>query len=118
LCVLSLSAGFTTLTDAISGNGALSVLSLKGNWLYARGCKALAEGLKGNQVITELNIADSNLTSGGTDMSGIVALADVIPDMGAMTSLDLASNCLCGIDRFGDGVYDASGTVCSVSCLV
>jgi hypothetical protein len=45
------------------------------------------------------------------DMSGIVAIADVLGDMGAMTSLNLASNCLCGIDEYGQGVYDASGTV-------
>jgi hypothetical protein len=70
---------------------------LKGNNLYAAGCKALAEGLKGNQVITELNIASNSLgwTNGvGADMSGVVALADIISDMRAMTSLNLASNSL------------------------
>jgi hypothetical protein len=47
---------------------------------------------------------------------GIIALANAIPDMGAMTSLNLASNCLCGLDEYGDGAYDASGTLCSLSC--
>jgi hypothetical protein len=45
-------------------------------------------------VITELNIADNNLANSGTDMSGVIALADAIPDMGAMTSLNLATNSL------------------------
>jgi hypothetical protein len=30
-------------------------------------------------------------------------------DMGAMTSLNLAANCLCGINDYGGGVYDTSG---------
>jgi hypothetical protein len=51
--------------------------------------------LKGNKIRTELNISDNSATWHGTkegDMSGIIALADAIPDMGAMTSLNLASN--------------------------
>ena len=70
--------------------------------------RALAEGLKGNQVIKELNFSDSNLGSNfndATDTSGIVAIADVIPGMGAMTSLNLSSNMLTG--RWGD---DMSGS--------
>jgi hypothetical protein len=68
------------------------VLSLKSNNLRADGGKALAVGLKGNQVITELNIADNNLTNYAKDMSGIIALADVILDMGALSSLNLLKN--------------------------
>ena len=68
------------------------MLSLKSNDLGADGGKALAEGLKGNNVITELNIADNDLADYGRDMSGVIILADVIKDMGAMTSLNLASN--------------------------
>jgi Ran GTPase-activating protein (RanGAP) involved in mRNA processing and transport len=78
--------------------GALSVLSLESNRIHAEGGKALAEGLEGNQVITELNISDNRLgksgRSGRIDISGIIALADVIPDMGALTSLNLSSNLL------------------------
>jgi hypothetical protein len=74
------------------------LLSLEDNDLLAEGGKALAAGLKGNQVITELNISNNSLgrTDGVaiTDMSGLIALADAIPDMRAMTSLNLASNVL------------------------
>jgi hypothetical protein len=87
-------SGVIAIADAIPDMGALSVLSLKSNNLRAAGCKTLAKGLKGNQVITELNIADNNLANSGSDMSGVIALADAIPDMGAMTSLNLASNSL------------------------
>jgi hypothetical protein len=86
------------------------VLSLENNGLRAEGGKALAAGLKGNQVITELNIATNSLTSASngysTDMSGVIAIADAIPDMGALTSLDLSSNRLTGED--GD---DMSGKI-------
>jgi hypothetical protein len=75
--------------------GALSVLSLKSNELRADGGKALAEGLKGNTVITELDISSNYLGKnryGETDMSGVIALADAIPDMGALTTLDISRN--------------------------
>jgi hypothetical protein len=74
---------------------ALSVLSLMTNGLYAEGGGALAEGLKGNNVITELNISDNYLGcdySGATDMAGVIAIADAIPDMGALTKIDLSRN--------------------------
>jgi hypothetical protein len=63
----------------------------------AVGGKALAAGLKGNQVITELNISGNylGLKSFGystADASGIIAIADAIPDMGALIKLDVSSN--------------------------
>jgi Ran GTPase-activating protein (RanGAP) involved in mRNA processing and transport len=76
------------------------VLSLKSNNLRADGGKVLAEGLKGNQVITELNIADNYLAYGG-GVSGVIALADAIPDMGALTKLDISGNYI-GAEQEGD----------------
>jgi hypothetical protein len=75
---------------------------MSSNKLGVDGGKALAQGLKDNNAITELNIADNNLTYYGEDMSGIIILADVIKDMGALSSLNLASNRLCGIDASGN----------------
>jgi hypothetical protein len=77
--------------------GALSVLSVQSNDLHADGGKALAKGLKGNTVITELDISSNYLGLDfdyEPDMSGVIALADAIPDMRAMTSLNLALNYL------------------------
>jgi hypothetical protein len=87
-------SGVSTLADVIPDMGALLVLSLGSNDLYAEGGKALAEGLKGNRVITELNISDNHLgkSGGRIDISGITALADAIPDMGALSTLDLVAN--------------------------
>jgi Ran GTPase-activating protein (RanGAP) involved in mRNA processing and transport len=96
LCVLSLSAGVTALADAISGNGALSHFDISSNSLYAAGAKAIAKGLKDNQVVTELNISGNGMgrrsITGSSDMSGVAALADVIPGMRAMTNLDMSGN--------------------------
>jgi hypothetical protein len=62
---------------------------------------ALAAGLKGNQGITELDISENHLglnTGWGTDASGITAIADAIPDMGAISSVNLLKNRI-GIDQ-------------------
>jgi hypothetical protein len=93
--------GAIMLAPGIAGNGAMTKLDISSNSLQANGGKALAAGLKGNQVITELSAASNYLgvqnRTDNTDMSGVVviALADAIHDMGAMTSLYLASNNLC-----------------------
>ena len=55
----------------------------------------MAEVLKGNKIMTELNISDNSATWDGNkhgEMSGIIALADAIPDMEALTKLDISNN--------------------------
>jgi hypothetical protein len=51
------------------------------------GTKALAEGLKGNQIMLELNISSNSMGK-----LGAIALADIIPDMGAISSINLLKN--------------------------
>jgi hypothetical protein len=83
------------LVPEIIDNGALLVLNLASNNLFAEGIELLAEALKGNQIMTELNVSDNAATWDGKkhrEMSGVIALADAIPDMRAMTSLNLANN--------------------------
>jgi hypothetical protein len=75
--------------------GALLLLNLASNNICAEGTKLLAAALKGNQIMTKLNISSNVMTFGGTfwgDMSGIIPLADVISDMRAMTSLHVGQN--------------------------
>ena len=73
---------------------------ISNNMLCAQGTKAIADALKNNQTIIELNLAEnySGLNNvpwedGSADMSGVIAISDAIPTMGALTSLNLASNC-------------------------
>jgi hypothetical protein len=61
--------------------------------------------LKGNQVMTELNVASNELGLKGyndgypdPDTSGVIALADVIPNMGAILSVNLLKNSI-GVDQ-------------------
>jgi hypothetical protein len=68
----------------------LTLLDISDNALGATGGAALAAGLKGNQVITEINIASNylGLKPGGiSDMSGVIALTDAMKDMGAILKL-------------------------------
>jgi hypothetical protein len=89
-------SGIIVLTEIIKDMGALSLLNLASNGLHAEGTKLLAAALKGNQIMTELNISSNAMTLGSAwgDMSGVIARADVISDMRAMTSLNLADNFL------------------------
>jgi hypothetical protein len=98
------------IAEMLSGNGALLVLSVSSNNIGVDGGKVLAEGLRGNNTITELNIADTNLTYNGEDMSGIIILADVIKDMRARSSLNLANNNIGVCDIFPEGwTIDGAG---------
>jgi hypothetical protein len=73
----------------------LTKFDISKNDLKAEGGMALAAGLKGNQVITELNTSDNTLgwnSEGYIDTSGIIAIADAIPDMGALSKLVMRQN--------------------------
>ena len=54
----------------------------------AAGGKALAAALNANQVMTELNLACNSLglvkQFSGADLSGVIAISDAIPTMGAL----------------------------------
>jgi hypothetical protein len=65
----------------------LTKFDISKNAIMAEGGKALAAGLKGNQVMAELNIANTNLSNNGHDMSGVAAVADTVSGMGALTKL-------------------------------
>jgi Ran GTPase-activating protein (RanGAP) involved in mRNA processing and transport len=85
------------ISKGLPDNGAMTKFDISSNDIRAEGGKALAEGLKGNQVIKELNFSVNNFgdnCNDDKDTSGIIAIADVIPGMGALSSLDLSGNSL------------------------
>jgi hypothetical protein len=93
----NLGAGDAVLiANDICDNRALVKLLMASNNIRAEGGKALAEALKETQVMKELDVAGNYLScraSNGTgDMSGVIAIANTIPTMGALLSLNLSSN--------------------------
>eukprot|EP00935_MAST-01C_sp_MAST-1C-sp1_P000186 g186.t1 len=92
-------SGVIALADGIKNNGALVKFDISSNCLCEKGTKALAEALKGNQIMSELNISGNQMTRGSSGfsgkMSGVIAIADAIPTIGAMTSLNVSNNDLC-----------------------
>jgi hypothetical protein len=103
--------------------GALTKFDISTNTLYAAGAKALLKGLKGNQVMTEFNLAGNELCKApgnffGTnaDMSGIIALASIIPSMGALSKLDARDNTIPPAKKaLLQGACDANGVSLRVS---
>ena len=97
--------GAVVLANAIKNNGALVKFDISNNRLSAEGGKALAGALKDNQVMTELNIAENRLGFKAeedyeqADMSGVVAISDAIPTMGALVKFDISDN-----DLYEEGI--------------
>jgi hypothetical protein len=90
--------GIIAVVNAIKNMRALSKFDISNNNLCAAGTKALAEGLKGNQRMTELNMSSNDMgvsyRRGPSDMSGLITLANVIPGIGVLSSLNLSKNSL------------------------
>jgi Leucine-rich repeat (LRR) protein len=80
------------LAVGLSANGALVKFDISKNEIAPEGGKALAEVLKGNNIIKELNMASNNLSDDGEDMTGIIAVANAIPTMGALVSVNILKN--------------------------
>ena len=109
--------GPAAIADGIKNNGALVKFDVSTNSLCAPGGKLLAEALKGNNVMQELNIAGNSLGKAGTgrrakkkaDMSGVIAIGDAIPTMGALTNLNMSNNALGGYYSKGKWISDITG---------
>ena len=85
------------MTDICLAIRALVKFDISNNSIQSEGTKAFADALKDNQVMTELNLSSNEITDDGnygTDMSGVIAIGNAIPTMGAMTSLDISANSL------------------------
>jgi hypothetical protein len=106
---------------AIIDNGALSKICLASNDLRAGGAKIIAAALTSNSTLLKLDVSNNDLGmsnryfsnglgSSSSDTSGVIALANVIEDNEAMTSLNLASNDICSYGNT-DGIKAISSAV-------
>jgi Ran GTPase-activating protein (RanGAP) involved in mRNA processing and transport len=112
-------AAGNAIGDMLSGNSTLKDLDLSGCRIDSDAAQGISKGVAGNGAMASLNLSSNNLVinkwrakdndnrspwvhlDGRTqrgkrpidlDVSGIVAIANAIKDMGALTSLDLSSN--------------------------
>jgi Ran GTPase-activating protein (RanGAP) involved in mRNA processing and transport len=79
-------------------NGALKKFDMSLNKIRAGGTAAIADALKGNNTLNELDLSSNQMgwndAGSSPDVSGAVALANTISDMGALSSLFLSKNAL------------------------
>ena len=73
---------------------ALVKIDISKNNFRAEGGKALAKALEGNQVIKQLMIANNEFCFEG-DVSGVIAISNSIPTMGALVLADILNNSIC-----------------------
>jgi hypothetical protein len=102
------------LAVGIKNNGSISSINLLKNDTCMDQAHVLASILKDHPTLKSLCGNKGNEVE--LDMSGkmdgaadAIMLVPEITDNGAMTSLNLASNHLCGLNKDGHGTYDASG---------
>jgi len=74
--------------------------------------QAIAEALKFNTALTDLNLYDN-----GLDAEAGKSLADALKVNTALTTLNLSKNELCGLDMYGRGQDDASGITALAEAL-
>jgi Ran GTPase-activating protein (RanGAP) involved in mRNA processing and transport len=111
------SAGAKHVAKMLGVNGALTKLSLAQNKLDEEGTKAICEALEQNMTLKELDISGDWQVSNTGGSAGAKHVAKIVRVNGALTSLDLSSNQLCGLDHFGRGTYTAEGITAIADAL-
>ena len=105
--------------------GTLVKFNVSNNDIRAEGGKALAEALKDNKTMKDLNIASNCLcynsdyiASRERDMSGVIAIGEAIPTMGALETLDISRNNLGsynGMDDLGPAIASSKITSLNIA---
>lgn len=109
----ALCGGCSELRSLDLASNGLCGIAYAGKGTYTgQGIRAICDGLKSNTVLTELRLSRNRI---GPD--GARAIAEVVRVNSTLSILDLSENAICGIDRYGDGRYDASGIQALASAL-
>ena len=69
----------------------MTSLNVSNNDIRAEGTKTFAEAFKNNQTMTKLDISSNNIGNWG-EMSGVTAISDAIPTMGALVTTNILGN--------------------------
>ena len=89
-------------------------VNVMGNAIRKKQLSKLQEMMKAHLTLVSLcgiadDAAEANLSGLGMDARDAVVLADELPAKGALTSLNLSKNTLCGTDKYGRGTYNVTG---------
>jgi Ran GTPase-activating protein (RanGAP) involved in mRNA processing and transport len=106
--------GIIAIANAIRVNGALTKMSLAQNKLGEEGTKAICEALKQNKALKEFDLSGYNNIGGE---AGAKHVADMLGVNGALTSINLSNNVLCGVDNQGWGTYTTEGITAIANAL-
>jgi hypothetical protein len=120
--------GITAIADALRVNGALTRVDVRCNSIAGDGAAQLSAAVLGNLKIEMYNeipikemransLTELDLKGKGVGVEGGMVVAGLIPVMGALTSLDLSSNQLCGLNQYGRGTYTAEGITAIADAL-
>jgi hypothetical protein len=93
--------GITAIADALRVNGGLTKISLARNNLEEEGTKAICEALEQNTTLKELDISGHREYSNIGGSAGAKHVAKMVRVNGALTSIVLSYNQLCGLNWEG-----------------
>ena len=91
------------LAGVMSRSITLTTLDLQSNSLSDSGVRCLSLGLRCS-ILKRLNLAHNFVR-----IEGLTAIAESLVDNSSLTSLDLSSNPLCGVDPDGEGRHSCEG---------
>ena len=106
--------GIKKLAAALGVNGGLTELSISGNHVGDEGVGAICEAIKSNK---ETKLVSLNFRSNGIGPVGANTVAAMVAVTGALTSIDLFGNDLCGLGWEGKGIYTAEGITAIADAL-
>ena len=109
-------AGITELAAALGVNGSLTSVELRGNQLGDEGWGAIFAAICSNKdsKIMSMDASHHNIGPAG---GKLIAKALRMSVTGTLTSLDLSSNQLCGVNSWGSGTYTADGITAIADAL-
>jgi len=108
------SAGVKHVAKMLGVNGGLTALNLSSNRLDDEGVSAVCKAIQNNK---ETKLASLNFENNGISPVGANAVTAMVAVTGGLTSLDLSSNQLCGLDYHHRGTYTAVGITAIADAL-
>jgi hypothetical protein len=110
--------GPKAIAEALLVNGGLTALDLSSNDLEDEGVSAVCKAIQSNK---ETKLASLNMGTNSISPLGAKSVAAMVAVTGALTSIDLSYNQLCGvrIDHRGreNGTYTAAGIIAIADAL-